>query len=87
MDEIIYCYGINTESFAITEDSYEDDGTGFNPEDLMNKALYNEDGWEDVRAESDVSAEHARQLVLDLCDKLAETFRRCAEKIRKSKDG
>lgn len=79
----LYTFEINVNTRKIEQGVDKDAGDdydGFTEEDI-GYATYNEDGFENVYAESLVSAEQAERLAYDKCIELRDKFSRCVDKI------
>ncbi len=75
----IYACGVNVDNLEAKENSmFVDDEFDPDPEDY-GYAMYNEDGWGNVYAESLVSAADARRIVLEKCRYFAFKFAAAAK--------
>jgi hypothetical protein len=79
----LYTYEINLPTGKIEESVHVFDDGDYD-ESVTGYASYNDDGWENVYAESLVSAEDAKLLVLNKCKEFVKLFTDAALKIAKS---
>jgi hypothetical protein len=79
----LYTFTINTNTGEIKRHVDNDPSGGYDgyDEEEIGYATYNDDGWENVYAESLVSAERAEQLVYSKCVEMMNKFKVCADKI------
>lgn len=84
----LYTYNIDTNTGEISQcvnDENEGHYDGLSEEEV-GYASYDEDGFENVYAESLVSAEDAQDLVFEKCKELRDKFQNCVDLIFKSPD-